>query len=221
MLRVFVVLSPLAAVLISCSTAPPTASDDFSNNGQMIGELEVFDRFVIVGSPDAWPAESTLWPGRFAARLDRLQKDLVVIDIDAPGIADLTVRLKEDAGEFAVGNGGFSFTAAQHDLPYTIHGEHQVTSTVQSSTRFRETCYVDVLREYCYTSEDGELSCSVYAVRVPGTQVTEREVTLKSEDFGMTFVDAQAQAVVARYSAFVDPHLEVRIRPEGGCREYW
>ncbi len=219
MLRVFVVLPLLAAALISCSTAPSTASNDFSDNGQLLGELEVFHRFIVVGSPEAWPAESTLWPGRFAARLDRLQKDEIVIDIDAPGIADLTVRLDEGAGEFAVGNGGFSFTESQHDLPYTIHGEHLVTRTEQGSSTSRELCYVNVLREYCSTTEDGESYCSVYSVRVPGTQVIERRVTLESEDFGMTFVDAEAAVVVARYSAFVDPHLEVRVRPQGVCQD--
>jgi hypothetical protein len=219
-LRVFVVLPPLAAVLISCSTAPSTASNDYSDSGQLIGELEVFERFIIVGTPDAAPAESTLWPGRFAARLDRLQRDEIVIDVDAPGIGDLTVRLEEDAGEFAVGNGGFAFTASQHDLPYTIYGEHTITRTPESSTRFSEICYFDELRESCYTADDGETTCTLYSVRIPGTQIFEREVTRESEEFGMTFVDAQARAVVARYSAYVEPYLEERIRPEGGCRDY-
>jgi hypothetical protein len=219
-LRAFVVLSVPAAVLISCSTAPSTpAGTEYSDRGGLVGELDVLAPFVITGRTEGSPAQSTLPPGRYAARLDRLQKDEIVIDIDAPEVGDLTVRLEEDAGEFAVGDGGFSFTESQHDLPYTIHGEHMVTRTDQGTSTFRETCYFDVLREYCSTTEDGESTCSLVAVRIQGTQLIERRVTLEDENFGMTFVDAEAAEVVARYNVFTDPRLEERITRVGGCQE--
>jgi len=219
-LRLFVVLSLPAAALISCATAPSTPDSDEPDRSGAIGELEVFAPFVIAGSTDGSPAPPALPPGRYAARLDKLQRDEIAIDIDAADAGDLTVRLEEDAGEFPVGTGGFSFTASQHDLPYTIHGEHLVTRTVQSSTRFRETCYIRTIREYCYTADDGEVSCSLYEVAVPGWQSFQRRVTLEGENLELTFVDAEAAAVVAQYSAFVEPHLEERITREGACQEY-
>jgi hypothetical protein len=225
-LRVFVVLSLLTVALISCSTTPSTSpspatatsavSSNYSDR-RVIGELVVNDRFIIIGTPDILPAESTLWPGRFPARLDRLQRDVIVIDVDAPGIGDLTVRLEDGAGEFPVGEGGFTFTASQHDLPYTIHGEHAVTRELQGTNTFREVCYRDMLQQLCTTTTDGETYCSVYTVRVPGVQWIESRVTLESESLDMTFVDAEASVVVAQFSAFNEPRLEERLSRVGFC----
>ena len=220
MLRFVAILSLPALVLISCSTAPSMSGRDYSGSARLIGQLDVYAPLVIAGGTDGSPAQPTLPPGRYTARLDRLQRDEIVIDIDAPEVGTLSVRLEDGAGEFPVGTGGFSFTASQHDLPYTIHGEHSVTRTVRSSTRYQETCQVRVLREYCYTADDGELSCSVYAVTVPGWQAIRRRITLEDEDLDLTFVDAQAAVVVAQYSAFIEPRLEERLIREGGCEEY-
>lgn len=216
--RVVAILSLPAVVLVSCSTVPSTPGSDFSGNSRRIGELQVLAPLVISGGTDGAPALPTLPPGRYAARLDRLQKDEIVVEIDAPEVGDLIVRLEEGAGEFPVGDGGFAFTASQHDLPYTMYGEHEVTRTLQSSTRVAETCYIEELRQVCSENEDGTSTCSVYTVRVPGTQWFERRVTQEREDFGFTFVDAQAAAVVARFQLAAEPWLEVRQVREGGCR---
>ena len=220
MLRAVAVLSLPVVGLVACSTAPPTAGIDYSNSSRLVGQLDVYADLVIAGGTDGSPPEPTLPPGRYAARLDKLQKDEMVIDIDAPDVGELRVRLRDGAGEFPVGNGGFSFAASQHDLPYTIHGEHVVTREIQSSARYRESCQIETLREYCYTGDDGESSCSVVAVTVNGWRPTERSVTLEGEDLGMTLVDAQGAAVVARYFAVMEPRLEERITPEGSCQEY-
>lgn len=217
MLRIIGVLSLPAMGLIACSTAPSTANPDFSDNGRLIGELEVYGRFIIVGDPDAVPEESTLWPGRFAARVARLERDRIVLDIDAPAVGDLAVELREGAGEFPVNGGGFSFLASQHDLPYTIHGEHGVNRSVESTRRSRESCPIDVLRESCYTTEDGE-SCSVSIVTVNGWQSTEETVISRSEDLALTFVDAQAAVVVARYYAASEPSITRRSTPVSDCQ---
>lgn len=225
LLRVVAILPLPAVLLISCSTlpstapstAPATASTDFSASGQLIGELVVNGRFIILGDPDAGPVESTLWPGRFPARLDRLQRDLIVIDVDAPGVGDLTVRLEEGAGEFPVGEGGFSFVASQHDLPYTIHGEHFVTREPQGTDVFRQVCYRDEVRQVCTTTDEGESYCSVYTVRVPGMQQIESRVTLEGESLDITFVDAQAAEVVAQFSVFNEPRFEERLSRVGFC----
>jgi hypothetical protein len=204
--------------LIACSTAPSIASSDYSDSGRMIGELVVYDRFVIAGGPDALPAESTLMPGRYPARLDKLQQDELVLDIDAPAIGDLAVHLRDGVGEFPEGSGGFSFTASQHDLPYTIHGEHLLDRQERSSYRERQVCYIEELRESCTTAENGESVCSMYTVYVSGSRPIVTTTTVESQDLALTFVDAQEEFVVARYHAFTEPRFVQRTTPEGGCQ---
>jgi hypothetical protein len=219
-LRVVAILSLPAAGLIACSTAPSTAGSTYSDSGRLTGELEVYAEFVLAGAVDSSLPRPGLPPGSYTARLDKLQRDELVIDVDAPEFGDLIVRLREGAGEFPVGNGGFSFPASQHDLPYTIYGEHVVTRSVQSTTRYLASCRLEVLRESCYTTDEGETSCALVAVTVNGWQPMERRITLEGEDLGLTFVDAEAAAVVARYFAVIEPRLEERLTPEGSCREY-
>jgi hypothetical protein len=217
-LRVVGVLWFPVAGLIACSTVPSTSSSDYSDSGRMIGELIVYDQFVIAGSPDTLPEESTLMPGRYRARLDKLQRDELVLDIDAPAIGDLAVHLRDGVGRFPEGTGGFSFTASQHDLPYTIHGDHLFDRRERGSFRERQTCYIEELRESCNTSDNGETVCSVYTVYVSGSRPMVTTTTVESQDLALTFVDAQEEVVVARYHAFTEPRVVQRTTPEGVCQ---
>jgi hypothetical protein len=77
-----------------------------------------------------------------------------------------------------------------------------------------------VVRESCYTSDDGESICATAVGTVAGWRPAERKVILEGEDLGLTFVDTRSAAVVARYFAITAPRLEEEITPSGSCQEY-